>query len=134
MAKILVGRKEEIDVLDDCYRSNSAHFVAVYGRRRVGKTFLVKSHFESRLFFTFTGLANSTLQKQITNFNVEMAQQLSISSEDFVTDWFSAFQLLRDKITKSKLKKKVIFIDELPWLDTRNANFVQALAFLEWLG
>jgi len=127
MAKILVGRKEEIDVLDDCYRSNSAHFVAVYGRRRVGKTFLVKSHFESRLFFTFTGLANSTLQKQITNFNVEMAQQLSISSEDFVTDWFSAFQLLRDKITKSKLKKKVIFIDELPWLDTRNANFVQAL-------
>lgn len=51
MAKILVGRKEEIDVLDDCYRSNSAHFVAVYGTRRVGKTFLVKSHFEGAVYF-----------------------------------------------------------------------------------
>lgn len=127
MARQLVGRKEEIRVFEECYRANSAHFVAVYGRRRVGKTFLIKSHFEGQLFFTITGIANANLQKQITNFNVEMAQQLAVGSDQFVTDWFGAFQLLRSKIASSKLKKKVIFLDELPWLDTRNANFIQAL-------
>ena len=127
MATVLVGRKDEINILDECYDANRSHFVAVYGRRRVGKTFLIKSHFEGRLFFTFTGISNASLQQQITNFNVEISQQLAINNDEYVANWFSAFQLLRDKISKSKIKKKVIFIDELPWLDTRNAHFVQAL-------
>jgi AAA+ ATPase superfamily predicted ATPase len=127
MAKVLVGRKEELSILEACYQSNSAHFVALYGRRRVGKTYLVKTHFENRIFFTFTGIAHATLQRQITNFNVEIAQQLLVQNDEYVSDWFAAFQLLRNKITQSKVKKKVIFIDELPWLDTRNSNFVPAL-------
>ncbi|MGB4958831.1 MAG: ATP-binding protein [Saprospiraceae bacterium] len=127
MPNVLVGRKEEIKVLDECYRSQSAHFVAIYGRRRVGKTYLVKTVFKEQIFFTFTGLANSSLQRQITNFNVEISHQFSAQSDEYVTDWFSAFQLLRNKIFKSNIQKKVIFIDELPWLDTRNAHFVQAL-------
>jgi uncharacterized protein len=127
MANKIIGRKEEIKILEECFESNKAHFVALYGRRRVGKTYLVKALFEKKLFFNFTGIANASLQKQLTNFNIEMANQLHLQDDEYAYDWFSAFQLLRAKITASKVKKKVIFIDELPWLDTRNANFIQAL-------
>jgi uncharacterized protein len=128
MANVLIGRKEEIAILEQCFLSKQAHFVAVYGRRRVGKTYLIKSYFEGRIFFTITGIANSTLKRQITNFNVEIGLQLPFEEdENFVHNWFEAFQLLRKKISESKIKKKIIFIDELPWLDTRNSNFIQAL-------
>ncbi|MBK6664591.1 MAG: ATP-binding protein [Saprospiraceae bacterium] len=110
MATVLVGRKDEINILDECYDANRSHFVAVYGRRRVGKTFLIKSHFEGRLFFTFTGISNASLQQQITNFNVEISQQLAINNDEYVANWFSAFQLLRDKISKSKIKRRLFLL------------------------
>lgn len=127
MASVLIGRKEEINILEECYHASKSHFIAIYGRRRVGKTYLVKTLFDRRIFFTFTGIANASLQSQLTNFNVEASHQLATESYDYVQNWFEAFQLLRKKITASKLKKKLIFIDELPWLDTRNSNFIQAL-------
>lgn len=78
MSKVIIGRIEEISTLEECYHSNKANFVAVYGRRRVGKTYLIKSLFEKRMFFTFTGTANSTFKMQITNLNVEAKNQLNI--------------------------------------------------------
>ena len=127
MAHILIGREEERAVLESCYSSGTAHFVAIYGRRRVGKTYLVKTHFKDRLFFNFTGVSNTSYKRQITNFNIEVHNQLGVQIHEFISDWFGAFQLLRNKITQSKRKKKVLFIDELPWLDTRNSDFIQAL-------
>lgn len=123
----ITGRIEEKAILEECYQSDKSHFVAVYGRRRVGKTFLIKTIFKNRIFFSFTGIAKASLQRQISNFNFEINNQLSQHETEYVRDWFEAFQLLRKKITDSKQKKKVIFIDELPWLDSRNSGFVQAL-------
>ncbi len=123
---MIVGREEEIALLNNLYTATKPHFIAVYGRRRVGKTYLIKSHFEKKIFFTFTGIANSPTTIQLAQFSKEFQIQLNYKSAA-PQNWFDAFHLLREAIMKSKLKKKVIFIDEMPWLDTKNARFVQAI-------
>lgn len=123
--KLIIGRKREITLLNRFINSDDAEFIAVYGRRRVGKTFLVKSLFQKDFSFYMTGLANSDLKKQLQNFADAFSQYFS--KKTGIRNWFDAFNLLRDELSKSRKGKKIIFIDELPWFDTARSDFVSAL-------
>jgi AAA+ ATPase superfamily predicted ATPase len=122
----MVGREEEIRLLEEKYSSNKSEFIALYGRRRVGKTYLIRTTFKNRFTFQLTGLANATLQQQLINFQITINEQHpTIASPS--SSWMDAFQQIKRSIEKSKQEKKVIFIDELPWFDTPKSGFIQAL-------
>lgn len=124
---MIIGRENEIALLNKRLNSARSEFVAVYGRRRVGKTFLIKSVFEGKFAFQLTGIAQATFKDQLTNFNIAMKKQHPSEQRDRANSWMEAFQQIIDIAEKSKEKKKVIFIDELPWFDTARSRFIQAL-------
>jgi predicted AAA+ superfamily ATPase len=122
----IIAREVEQSLLAECYEDNQPHFVVVYGRRRVGKTFLVREFFKDRFCLRFTGIANAGKMDQLQEFNVALRQygQESFSAPD---NWFEAFDRLRTLIEQSKIKgKKVVFLDEMPWIDTHKSKFLQA--------
>ncbi|MFK7932561.1 MAG: ATP-binding protein [Saprospiraceae bacterium] len=128
MSKRLIGRKAEIEILQEAYNSDKSEFVAVYGRRRVGKTFLIKELFSASYTFYFTGIANVGAARQRANFSAYLSRFFPEGADENVpNDWFAAFQLLIKYLEKSDAKKKIIFIDELPWLDTSRSDFIPAL-------
>lgn len=123
----MIGREKEKQLLENKYISLKSEFVAIYGRRRVGKTYLIRSVFKDRMHFQFTGLANSSTSKQLINFELTLKDQYPQLVKEKINNWLEAFQLFKEIILQSKEEKKVLFIDELPWLDTRKSEFIQAL-------
>jgi hypothetical protein len=123
----IIGRKEEIRILAEKYASNQSEFVAVYGRRRVGKTFLIRQVFDRKFTLQLTGVANANLQIQLEAFNRAITDQQPRYKKKQAQNWSEAFMLLKKIINDSKQKKKVIFIDELPWFDTLHLGFIQQL-------
>ena len=124
---LLIGRKKELAVLKGLLNGNRSEFVAIYGRRRVGKTHLIRTAFNNEFTFRVTGLANATTVQQITNFHVALQKYNPSASPTIPTTWFYAFQELIAFLEKQPEGKKVIFIDELPWFDTQNSSFIQAI-------
>ena len=126
MSKNIVGRKQEINRLQELYKSNKPEFVAVYGRRRVGKTYLVREMFEKEFVFDLAGLAKGNMEKQLINFSYSMQK---VSEEEFAipTSWLEAFEQLISHLKTCDKKRKVIFIDEISWLDTHKSDFLIAL-------
>lgn len=124
---MLIGRVHEHELLERKYQSDKSEFVALYGRRRVGKTFLVRSVFKQRFTFQLTGLSGANLKTQLQNFNYAVQEQHPLIQLEPFSSWMEAFQVLKKIIEKSRQKKKVIFMDELPWLDTQHSGFIQAL-------
>jgi predicted AAA+ superfamily ATPase len=123
----IIGRKAEQKTIKDCVESERPEFMVVYGRRRVGKTFLIKEFFNNNFTFYLTGLANSKIQDQLHNFNASLRQYGKISYPDVKT-WFDAFEQLIHLLKHSSKKgKKIIFLDELPWMDTPRSGFITAL-------
>ena len=132
MAEI-IGRKQEIQELQRCYTSSESEFVVVYGRRRVGKTYLVREFFHQEFCFQLTGMYNQPKKVQLSNFAVTL-ERFSGEHRLLPSDWMEAFNQLRDYIESLPQDgEKVIFIDEMPWLDTRQSNFVGALEWF-WIG
>ena len=129
MSKIIIGRNEEKEAFDALLVSDKSEFVSITGRRRVGKTYLVNTHFEKEMSFHFSGILNASMQQQLQNFNFQLSHFFNASSlENLPKNWLEAFIKLSKCLEKSRKKgKKVIFIDELPWLDTHKSNFVAAL-------
>jgi AAA+ ATPase superfamily predicted ATPase len=123
----MVGRIDELAILNSCLTSDKSEFIALYGRRRVGKTYLIRTMFQNKMLFQLTGLANANMQQQLINFKIAFQDQFTEREDISPKNWLEAFQLIKKKITSSKDKKKIIFIDELPWLDSTNSYFVQAL-------
>jgi uncharacterized protein len=123
----LTGRKKELETLKSLLNSNKSEFIAVYGRRRVGKTFLIRSAFNQQFTFQVTALANATLSQQLTNFYVALQKVYPAIEHSASTDWFSAFQQLIAYTEGKKEDRKIIFFDELPWFDTQASGFIQAL-------
>jgi uncharacterized protein len=128
MLDLLIGRNKEIQVMQNLKESAKSEFLAVYGRRRVGKTYLIRNVFEEEFTFQITGLANTKLQGQLANFHRTLVR-LSPKNERIepAKNWFDAFQQLMDFVENSKKTKKVIFLDELPWFDTPQSGFISAL-------
>lgn len=124
---MMIGREIEKQILDEKLASGKSEFVALYGRRRVGKTFLVRHVFENKLTFSMTGISNATLTRQLDNFNSTIKKQYPKGNFTPATKWSEAFDQISEVIDKSKQKKKVIFIDELPWFDTAHSGFISAL-------
>jgi hypothetical protein len=125
----IIGRKKEIQAIQSLKESTKSEFLAVYGRRRVGKTYLIRNVFNEEDFvFQLTGLANTKLQGQLANFHRTLMRQ-NPKNENMAPakNWFDAFQQLMDFVEQSSVHKKVIFLDELPWFDTPQSGFISAL-------
>lgn len=121
----LIGRKNEISILQNALKSNKPELIAVYGRRRIGKTFLVRNVYKNYIQFEFSGINNCSLKQQLNNFYLTLADKNDSFKKP--TDWIEAFHQLNQYISKlTSKKKKVIFIDEFPWLDSRKSNFLSA--------
>lgn len=132
MVITFVGRKEEQYILQNALKSPEAELIAVTGRRRVGKTFLVQSVYAKQIAFELTGTQDGSLDAQLKNF----ADQLRIfTKSDFAIskpdDWQNAFQMLREYFQNlPEIKeKRVLFIDELPWLAGPKSGFLQAFGY-----
>lgn len=123
----VIGRDYEKGKLAEILASNQPAFVAVYGRRRVGKTFLIKEFFNNQFAFYATGLANSNTKTQLVNFTILLNQAFG---SDYKTpkNWLYAFHFLQTELAKIK-GKRVVFIDELPWFDTKKSEFLTGLEF-----
>lgn len=130
----MIGRKKEQNILEDCLRSKRGEFLVVYGRRRIGKTYLIKKYFNERFSFYATGLSNANTREQLRAFGTSL-NEYGADGKSLPKDWYEAFgglkKLLqqegavRDLITG----KKVVFLDELPWMDTARSNFKSALEY-----
>ena len=129
--QIFIGRAEEQATLQALYLNKEADLVAVLGRRRVGKTFLIKQTFNMKFDFYFTGIKNSDKEATLAAFVAKIQEYAKLAYPLEVPDnWFSAFELLKKYLSSKKLKqKKVIFLDELPWMDTHLSNFLPALEY-----
>lgn len=131
---MIIGRAAEQDILKSVYGSESAEFVAVYGRRRVGKTFLIKQYFAKKkntVFFNATGLKEGSRSEQLANFMDRVGECFysGVSLESQAT-WRAAFKVLNQAIAnQDKYKKIVIFLDELPWMATQKSNLLPMLDY-----
>lgn len=128
MKENIIGRNREKSILNNILESGKSEFVAVCGRRRIGKTFLIREYFEESMVFQTSGLAGGDMKSQIKTFYNEMlAAGLSQTPHKAPKDWTDIFFLLRRLAEKSKEKRKVIMLDELPWMDTPKSGFISAL-------
>lgn len=124
----MIGRKEELKVLKGLESNQKPAFVAVYGRRRIGKTFLIRHVFGDRFSFYVTGIANVDQKVQLANFYSGLVRYFPrLEDNPIPTDWFRAFQYLISGLEQSEAQQKIIFMDELPWFDQANSGFISAL-------
>ena len=127
--KDIIGRKSEIKRLTEYVDSGKAELVAIYGRRRVGKTFLIKRFFNEKFVFYLSGSENASKKQQLFNFTTAL-NRYSGKENPIVEDWQSAFVQLEQYLRGVKTKgRKVIFIDELPWLDNAKSSFLSAFEY-----
>lgn len=131
MQQVLVGRTAEIDILNKALQSSEPEMVALIGRRRVGKTFLVRQAFAGKIDFELTGEQNASMRQQLQNF----ADRLTFHAKPLIPfqrpgNWHEAFTMLVTWLEADKKpQKRVLFLDELPWLATRRSDFLQALGY-----
>ncbi len=128
----LIGREPEIEKLNRILVSGEAEFLAVYGRRRVGKTFLIKQYLKDHIVFNITGIKDGKTKQQLNNFHEEYLK--IITSKKKITTpgtWLEAFARLAVHLKRlpKKKYKQVVLIDEMPWMDTPRSSFISALEF-----
>lgn len=122
----IVGRNKEQKQLMEYIASDTSEFVAIYGRRRVGKTFLVREMLSNNFAFYVTGMDNVSMQEQLLNFNLALRRS-SGREWAIVSSWLLAFDQLITYLESLPKGNKVVFMDELPWMDTHKSGFVSAL-------
>ena len=124
---MLIGREKEKQLLQDTLTQEYSQFIAVYGRRRVGKTFLIREAFDYNFYFQFTGSANISNRKQLAKFRSALKEQGLVDVASSITSWMEAFAELRRFINQQPTGKKVVFFDELPWMDAPRSGFLSEL-------
>ncbi len=133
MANQIIGREREQEVLNKIMASDKAEFLAIYGRRRVGKTFLIYEHLKKHIGFSFSGAFEEPTKVQLGNFFREYIRLTKGQREtDPPKDWGTAFSYLTDylyEVQHQTNQKTVVFIDEMPWLDVPRSGFVSALEY-----
>ena len=129
----LVGRNKEIDKLNLAMRSNEPEFIAVYGRRRVGKTFLIREYFNYRFSFYASGSTAAKTNRQKLSIFHSALKEHGYSSKAAPKDWMEAFTCLKELLRSDHVYRdpatgrRVVFLDELPWFDTTKNDFRLAL-------
>ena len=123
----MIGRVKELKMLREYIGSSKSEFIAVYGRRRVGKTFLIRAAAKDTFAFYMTGSNDSSFERQLLNFS--LALQKHSKSEELLIykSWIVAFHSLGHYLETLPSGPKVVFIDEMPWLDTPRSGFIHAL-------
>ena len=128
----MVGRKREVEELNRLYNSSEAELVAIYGRRRVGKTYLVDDVFENKLTFRHAGMSpaegrfNGALEEQLLHFHLSL-QLHGFTDCKVPGSWMEAFFYLEKYLMKvDDGSRQVVFLDELPWMDTYRSGFIRA--------
>ena len=125
----IIGRVDECDRLDRCMRSDSSQLVVVYGRRRVGKTFLINEFFDYKFAFKLTGVYGEKRKVQLGNFAAELNRRTG-KKQSYPKDWSEAFNSLREYMEGlDSSVKQVVFLDELPWLDSKRSGFLSAFEY-----
>ena len=123
----IIGREKEKAALTQYHDSGVPEFLVVYGRRRIGKTFLIREYFDGKFDFYVTGLASGKKEAQLHVWNDAIGESFS-GAFDRASNWLDAFALLKGKLEKlNKSKRKTVFIDEAPWMDTPKSGFLTAL-------
>lgn len=131
MVAQLIGREKEQEVLQKALQSQEAEMVSVIGRRRIGKTFLIKSVYKDEIVFELTGTKNAPLVEQLQNFTYS----LQLATDDALIvkppeNWMEAFFILINYLKKQPADRKyVVFFDEIPWLATHKSDFLRGLSF-----
>ena len=121
----IIGRNIEIEILKEALQSKYSELLAIYGRRRVGKTFLVRNIYKNEIVFEISGIHKGGLKEQLINFHHTLLLKKKRAFKP--TNWLEAFYALSLYInTIRSKKKKVIFFDEFPWFDTPKSNFLAA--------
>lgn len=127
---MIIGRHEEQKILKKVLQDPQPQLLAVYGRRRIGKTFLISEFFKDKgVYFEITGIKDGSLQEQLFQFSYEFSRQFR-GGEPIETpkSWAQAFHLLNEAIESLKQREKIIlFFDEVPWLASRRSRFLNAL-------
>lgn len=120
----MIGREHETATLNESLEKNGSQLIAVYGRRRVGKTFLIRETFSDGFFFQHTGVLNVPMSGQLAAFRDSLIEAGAVEVPE-LTDWRMAFNELKRLVKAGAPGKKVMFIDEMPWMDTPKSRFVQ---------
>jgi len=124
---LFVGREHEISILRHALSGNTPELIAVYGRRRVGKTFLVRHVCSKYMIFEISGLHKARLSDQLDNFSMVLSETSNKKEFEKPESWLEAFKQLQNLLNNQKsIKKKVIFLDEFPWFDTPKSKFLMA--------
>ena len=114
--------------MTDNYKSGQSEFVVVYGRRRIGKTFLISTLFDGQFTFSYTGGHHLTSEQQLIRFGDALKQYSHSPFAPYPKDWFEALGYLQTFLASlPKEQRKLVFIDEMPWIDTQHSDFVTAL-------
>jgi AAA+ ATPase superfamily predicted ATPase len=124
----LKARSKQVQFFDKLLTQSDPALLAIYGRRRIGKTFLVTEYFRDKkvIFFHLTGVKNSINSQQIDNFKESWRTCFKIKYDDKDSNWNQVFNALAIRLKQNK-GKKVLFFDELPWLAKKNSGFLEAL-------
>ena len=129
MGDVIIGRKAEQEILRQRIESDAPEFIAIYGRRRIGKTYLVRHYFNDTFSFYATGIYEGTKKEQLGEFTRQLTQY-SGRKWRIAKDWFEAFANLRDYLQSIEGDGPIIvFLDELPWMDTQKSRFIKALEY-----
>jgi uncharacterized protein len=125
----MVGRIEEVKIMQALLQSPKSEMLAVYGRRRIGKTYLIKNVYKSHITFEFTGTQNANVQNQLFKFSEKLKEYFP-RFEGSITPktWYEAFNQLKICLSQST-EKQVVFFDELPWIDSVRSNFLEELGY-----
>ena len=126
---ILIGRTDEQALLTAIAQSGEPELIVVYGRRRVGKTYLVRNFFAKEMAFELTGIHNANLSTQLDNFGTALSGYTGKAAITKPANWIAAFSMLERYLTPLiKKQRRVVFIDEFPWLSTARSGFIQAFS------
>ena len=127
----MIGRKTEQHILNQALISEKPELIAVIGRRRVGKTYLIRNFFGNKLDFELVGLKDGSKNQQLTNFSFSLREANNGTPCDVPNDWLSAFDQLKLTLEAKKAlkRKKVVFIDEFPWVATNRSKFLTGFSY-----
>ncbi len=125
---VIIGRDEEMHLLEGVIANTKPDLVAVYGRRRIGKTYLIRNCLQKYIAFEYSGIHHVETSVQLANYCLALARQLNDNIPlPVAKDWFAAFELTATLWKKrNRRKKAVFFLDEFPWMQTAKSNFLAA--------
>ena len=125
----LIGRERECEELEWALKSQRSELVVLYGRRRVGKTFLVRRFFDDTYSFHYVGAHKQKKKVQLQNFKEALERFSGNQGIPALTNWHEAFRQLAEYLGNCADDRKIVFFDEMPWMDTKGSEFVEELEY-----